>query len=296
MDKQQIFDMNEFGNAGDSVSQMFLQNRQVVERIIMAAGATLEKHAMNHAPSGEEMQQMQGRMEEITENLTTLERQAQEQIQAFEAEQNALTRQCDMLIREREKLFARLDEVGERRSDLLIQLAREEALLREQEYLCMQAVEERDRLEEEVRRVEAEARKREKELKKWCWVPGYNVYLAVDTLVKDYNSRIEKAVKNCKEKQQEYEKREFVLREIQNRLNEIESELERCKNEINAKIEEIQKITAMLEETKKELIRWDNVRIRLGKLKSKMSAGAVSPDTLLEVLVTMDEYSENKAK
>ncbi|MEF9940628.1 MAG: hypothetical protein RR768_11010 [Clostridium sp.] len=282
--------------AGDSVRQLFLLNQQIVKRIVAIASEMLEKRAMNHAPSDDEMKQMQGLMGEISENLSTLDIKAQKQIQTFEAEQEKLARQCHVLTNDQNELFGKLDSAEKSKAEMLIQLAKEQAMLTEQEHLCNQAGEERNRLEDEKVQAKKSARTREKELEKWWWVPGYNLYLAIDTLVQDYDFQIQRAGERCEQKQREYEDKTRDLCETQRRLAAIEQETQSCKSDIAARTEEIQNITVKLGETKRELVRWGDLKIKLSNLESKMKSGVVSPDVLLEVLVMMDEYSEDETE
>lgn len=264
----------------------------VFRHIIDCAGVLLERNAMNYAPTSEELAQMQNNAEEIRQNLEQMEKDAALQAKLYEEKVNSAD-VCSKQITDRlTASYAEFDRLKEQQTAEEIELER---ITREAEQERANLAEKQRELDE-YRRQQEEARqareKKRQEAIKWCWVPGYNIYLACDYAVEISNGKVETLehqCDNCKKAIDEFGNR---TRETEKRIEEIS----RRRNELSAQCEELNRksreLQGMLGEHKKQLVYWEDMRIKVSDLKSCLSAGSMAPDDLMELMDMMEMFGK----
>ncbi len=264
----------------------------VFRHIIECAGALLEKNAMNYAPTPEELAQIQNGAEEIRQNLEQMEKDAAIQAKLYEEKVNS----ADICIKQTTDrltaVYAEFDRLKEQQTAEEIELER---ITRESENERENLAEKQKDLAEYRRRQAEALRAREKkrqEAIKWCWVPGYNIYLACDYAVEISNGKVETLehqCANCKKAVEEFENR---AREAEKRIEEISGrrdELSTQCGELKRKSVEYQE---MLLEYKSQLVYWEDMRVKISDLKSRLSAGFMAPDDLMELMDMMEMFGK----
>lgn len=260
--------------------------------VIDCAGALLEKNAMNYAPTQEEMEQMQNGAQEIKKNLEQMEKDAAKQVSLYEEKvKNAddtnrqtiekLTATYEELDRLKEKQT--LEEIG------LAQVKREtdeeiDNLKRAQKEL----VDYRRKQEEAVRAIE----KKRKEAIKWCWVPGYNIYLACDYAVEACNGNVESLEHRCNDCQKSVEQFEQRAKTYREKLDEITKRRDGLSAQCEELKEKSKHLQEVLAEHKKQLVYWEDMRVKVSDLRSRLQAGSMAPDDLMELMDMMEMFGE----
>jgi len=264
----------------------------VFDEIAEKTGFLLARHAMNHEPTKEELQKMQSAMQEVADNLSEMSGQAQEQITEYSRQLEASYEKSKEMIEHLTELYAQSDQICKQQAEQEICLAEANRVALECKEMADRAREEWSNLESEKQKYTEKAKKQNKNLKKWCWVPGYNVYLAFDKLLNDYEARVKSARKKSEEKNREY----VVKQENADREQKKVIELNRQKKEIDDRCsqlnQEIYALNTDIEAQKKQLIYWEDMKQRVSDLESKLSTGKASPDVLLEVLEMMNMFKE----
>lgn len=256
------------------------------------AGILLEKNAMNHAPTPEEMKRIEDGAEEIRKNLEKMEKDAKEQVRLYKEKMENADACNRQLMDQISSNYAQFDRLKEQQTAEEIELAR---ISREEEKERGDLEEKQRELNDFKRQQEEARQKREKKRKdavKWCWVPGYNIYLACDYAVEMSNGKVEtlehqcndckKAIEQFGQKVEEYKK---SIAKIMERRNELSA---RC-DELNRKSREYQK---MIAENKNQLVYWEDLRMKVESLRSRLEMGAASPDDLMELMDTMEMFGE----
>lgn len=264
----------------------------VFRHITDCAGILLEKNAMNHAPTPEEMKRIEDGAEEIRKNLEKMEKDAREQVRLYEEKMQNADACNRQLMDQISSNYAQFDQLKEQQTKEEIALA---GISREEEKERADLERKQRELNDYKRQQEEARQKREKKRKdaaKWCWVPGYNIYLACDYAVEISKGKIETLEHQCNDCKKAIEQ---FRQKIEERQNSIAKTIER-RNELSAKCDELNRKSSeyqrMIAEHKEQLVYWDDLRMKVESLRSRLETGAASPDDLMELMDTMEMFGE----
>lgn len=261
-------------------------------QIADCAGVLLEKNAMNHAPTPEEMKRIKDGAEEIRKNLERMEKDAREQVRLYEEKMNNADACNRQLMDQISSNYAKFDQLKEQQTAEEIEL---ESICREEEKERADLEGKQKELNDYKRQQEEARQKREKKRKdaaKWCWVPGYNIYLACDYAAEISKGKMETLEHQCNDCNKAIEQ---FRQKIEERKNRIAKMTER-RNELSAQCDELTRKGAeyrrMIAEHKNQLVYWEDLRVKVESLRNRLETGAASPDDLMELMDTMEMFGE----
>lgn len=273
--------------------QDYLKKQLPVFRLITdCAGVLLGRNAINYAPTPEEMQRLDDGAKEIKKNLLQMEKDAEEQVRIYGKKVKETNVRNKQLLDQISSNYAEFDRLKEKQAAEEIELAR---ISREAEKENADLEQKKKEFADYKRQQEEALRTREKkrkEAEKWCWVPGYNIYLACDYAVEISNGKVEtleRQCNDCKKAMEQFGQKAAVSKK---KIAEITGKRDllatQC-DELNRKSSELQN---MLAEYKKQLIYWEDLQMKVSSLKSRLTAGTMAPDDLMELMDTMEMFGE----
>ena len=264
----------------------------VFQAVINCAGALLEKNAMNHTPTQEDMEQIQKGAQEIKNNLEKMEKDAAEQVRLYEEKVKSADESNRRTIEQLTATYAEFDHLKELEAAEEVSLAQVKRET-ERELDNLQRVQQelndyRRRQEETVREIK---RKRQEAIK-WCWVPGYNIYLACDYAVEACNSNVESLEHRCRDCKKAIEQFEQKAKahtvELETIVKRRDALSVQCE-QLNKKSQDLQRELA---QHKTQLVYWEDMRLKVSDLKSRLLAGSMVPDDLMELMDMMEMFGE----
>lgn len=265
--------------------EQFLKSKDgLLKLIYQTLAAAAEKNAMNCVPTEQEVQQMQDNALEIRKNLNDMLVEVSTKIVQYEGNLQQKTVACTRLTQELTDTYENMDGIRKAQADLSAVIAqnrcREYQYLREYDDACRKQKEMEERKEQKIREKEE---KRKKAIK-YCWVPGYNIYLGIDLALDDCEGQLRLLNSKCTQIQNEINelrnKAEASKRDLDENNRRYE-QLERQEIEIREKIRETEAGMAAL---KREIVKWEDLKLRLADLHSRIEAGNMAPDCLMETL------------
>lgn len=272
--------------------QCFSAMRSIFTAVSSAASSLMEMNAMNVSPTEEESAQLQEAFGEIGSQLHQLSVEAQEKIQEYNTRKEESAIAAETSIREYTRMQENLLRLERENADARLALAQKSAEKDELERTCRKSETElqdlRQRRDREIQRVE----KKKEDLKKWFWVPGYGIYLAIDTLVSELDNEIGALARRVEEERRRLSdfsgKYERICREVEERNQKIEAIKIRLKD--NTRMMEQQ--NAIIDTYKKQLLCWEDFHMQISKLESKFRAGENSPEMMYEVIELMEAFED----
>lgn len=136
------------------------------------------------------------------------------------------------------------------------------------------------------------AEKKREDLKKWFWVPGYGLYLAIDTLVNEFNNDIESLTRRVTEECRRKENLERLYSEISREVDERRQRIEMIRSRMQELSTQMEQQTAAITTYKKQLVYWEDFHMQVSRLESRLKTGESSPDMLYEVLELMEAFED----
>ncbi len=272
--------------------QCFSAMRSIFTAVSSAASSLMEMNAMNVSPTEEESAQLQAAFGEIGSQLHQLSVEAQEKIQEYNARKEESAIAAEASIKEYTQMQENLLRLERENADAKVALAQKSAEKDELERTCRKSETElqdlRQRRDREIQRV----KKKKKDLKKWFWVPGYGIYLAIDTLVSELDNEIGSLTRRVEEERRrlndfsgQYER---ICREVEERNQKIEAIKTRLKDNTHM----MEQQNAMIDTYKKQLLYWEDFHMQISKLESKFKAGENSPEMMYEVVELMEAFED----
>lgn len=272
--------------------QCFSAMRSIFTAVSSAASSLMEMNAMNVSPTKEESAQLQAAFGEIGSQLHQLSVEAQEKIQEYNARKEESAIAAEASIKEYTRMQENLLRLERENADAKVALAQKSAEKDELERTCRKSETElqdlRQRRDREIQRV----KKKKENLKKWFWVPGYGLYLAIDALVSELDNeigalsrRVEEERRRLSDFSDQYER---ICREVEVRNQKIEAIKTRLKD-ITRMMEQQ---NAMIDTYKKQLLYWEDFHMQISKLETKFRAGENSPEMMYEVVELMEAFED----
>ncbi len=266
--------------------------RVIFEAVTSAASSLMEMNAMCVSPTEEESARLKAAFDEIRDQLRQLKLESQEKIEEYNVRKEESAVAAEASIREYTRMQENLLQLEKDNADARVALAQKSAEKDEYERACRKS--EADLLDIKRRR-EAEIRKAEKkreELKKWFWVPGYGLYLAIDTLVNELDNeigslgrRLDEEHRRLRELSEQYGK---ICREVEERNQKIEM----IKTRMTEQTGLMERQNATIDMYKRQLLYWEDFHMQISRLESKFKAGENSPDMMYEVIELMEAFGD----
>lgn len=266
--------------------------RTIFEAVSSAASSLMEMNAMNVAPTEEENAQLQASFKEISGHIHQLKEEAQRKIEEYNARKEESTVACETSTREYTRMQESLTQLVKENADAEVVLDQKNAEKNECERIYKESESE---LAELTRRRNDEVRKAEKkreDLKKWFWVPGYGLYLAIDTLVNEFNNDIESLTRRVTEECRRKENLERLYSEISREVDERRQRIEMIRSRMQELSTQMEQQTAAITTYKKQLVYWEDFHMQVSRLESRLKTGESSPDMLYEVLELMEAFED----
>jgi len=132
-------------------------------------------------------------------------------------------------------------------------------------------------------------------LKKWFWVPGYGIYLAIDTLVNELDNEIESLSAQTEREKRRRDDLASQYNAISREVEERNRKIETIKGKMDGQIKEMERKNAGMNDCKRQLLYWEDFYMQVSKLETKLKAGLNSPDMLFELVEIMEAF-ENAAE
>ncbi|HBA68212.1 MAG TPA: hypothetical protein DCZ40_02515 [Lachnospiraceae bacterium] len=269
--------------------------RTVFDAVSAAASSLMEMNAMNVSPTEEESGRLQSAFEEISGHICRLRDDARKKVSEYRAKQEASAAASKKAMEEYTEMQKKLILLEKENGDAKVELAQKSAERETRERECKEAerrlAEVRRRKEEEVEK----SRKKQNDLKNWFWVPGYGLYLAIDTLVNELNNEIGSLNARLERERRFMEELECQYKKIQREVEEREQEGKQIKEKMAAHIKQMECQNDLVHACKQQLLYWEDFYMQMSRLEEKLKSEAGSPDMLYE-LVSLMETFEDAAK
>lgn len=266
--------------------------RSIFEEVTAAASSLMEMNAMNVSPTEEESARLQAAFGEISIQLHQLSVESQEKIQEYNARKEESAVAAETSVREYTRMQENLLQLEKANADARVALARKSAEKDEYERACKKS--EAD-LADIKRRRNAEVRKAEKkreDLKKWFWVPGYGLYLAIDTLVNELDNEIGSLGRRLDEEHRRLTELSGQYERLCREVDERNQKIELTKARLSEQTRLVEQQNATIEMYKKQLLYWEDFHMQISRLESKFKAGEKSPDMMYEVVELMEAFED----
>lgn len=266
--------------------------RTIFEAVSSAASSLMEMNAMNVAPTEEESAQLQASYGEIADHICQLKKESQEKIEEYTArkEENAVASEAS--IKEYSKMQENLLRLEKENADARVDLVQKNAERDEYARNYNQCEKE---LADLIRQRDEEVRKAEKkkeDLKKWFWVPGYGLYLAIDTLVNELNNDIDSLTRRRDKERQRFNNLADKYKDISREVEERSRQIEMVRDRMQDQARQMERQNAAIDMYKKQLVYWEDFHIQLSRLESKLKSGENSPDMLYEIVELMEAFED----
>lgn len=269
--------------------------RIVFDAVSAAASSLMEMNAVNAinvSPTEEESGRLQSAFEEISGHICQLRDDARKKVIEYQKKKEESAALSQKAMEEYTKMQKKLLLLEKENGDAKVELAQKVAEMKMSEEQCKEAearlAEVRWRKENEVRK----SRKKQNNLKKWFWVPGYGLYLAIDTLVNELDNEIGSLNARLEQEHRHKDELEYRHNEISRAVEERDREKERIWNEMTAHIKQMECQNALIHDCKKQLLYWEDFYMQISKLETKLKTGAGSPDMLYELVALMEAFGD----
>lgn len=247
-------------------------------------GSLIEKHAMNCVPTDEEMQKLQENTAEIEKNLEKMNADVTQQINTYRNNLDQKAKECAGLTKELTDTYAETDQIKERQMALSSAI---EENRRSADYCHMELCRvnnERMELEEQKRKAIQQREEKRSKANKYWWVPGYNIYLGIDLALDDCSEKLQVLSRECDRKQGEIDQFHNDAERFHRELEEKNREYDGLKCKSENLLKHIEAVNENIARTKQEILRWEDMGQRVSELQSKIKAGNMTPESLLDVL------------
>ncbi len=266
--------------------------RTIFEAVSTVASSLMEMNAMNVAPTEEESARLQASFDEIASHIRQLKEESQEKIEEYTARKEESAIASEASVKEYTRMQENLIRLEKENADARVELARKTTEKDEYERNCKKT--EAD-LTDLIRRRDQEvkkAQKKKKDLKKWFWVPGYGLYLAIDALVNELNNDIESLTRRRDEERRRLDVLAGQYGKVSREVEERSRQIEMVKDRIQDQTRQIEQQNAAIDMYKKQLVYWEDFYMQISRLESKFKTGANSPDMLYEVVELMEAFED----
>lgn len=208
---------------------MFLEFLEVSTHVKsgLLRSASTKPMLFNSQANAMTLEELLERRQQVKDCLEPLVEKSKELAVQSEIRAKNYANLSSQMISERENLYEKLEISDNDRNQFISKMkgyeAEKKALLDDEHRLYQE-------LDAERRRVE----QKENELKKWCWVPGYNIYLYVDAY-----DECERYVKKIDSVNQQKKQLQNFMDALNRQINEASASVSNIEREINKYTESI---------------------------------------------------------
>lgn len=260
------------------------------DAVAAAASSLMEMNAMNVSPTEEESLRCQSAFIEIGDRIRQMKNDAQEKIGEYNSKKEKSAEASKKAIEEHTKMQENLVALEKENADAKVVLVQKSVEKDRYERECRES---EAKLAETSRRRDAEIKKAEEKrenLKKWFWVPGYGLYLAIDTLVNELDNEIESLGAQVERERRRRDDLTGQYNEISREVEERNRKIEAVRKKMQDQILQMERQNAAINDCKKQLLYWEDFYMQISKLETKLKAGANSPDMLYELVELMEAF------
>lgn len=267
------------------IDSMTLQLTRAMEQALQM----LQKNSIHMNLSNEEIARMEKQYQSILESLEMLRAQADDNRNRVHCIFNEKKLQCDQLSQKLPSLYTELEVLLQRNNELeSIYESRKAAYEAYNTTYASkrEAYENAKRALDEARR---KAEEQNKELKKYCWAPGYGLYLAFKKLLNDRENDAEAA------------KGEFYVAE--ERLHTLKNDIRIAEHDFYASKSDRETVQGMYDEMKKtiaktqgqlhqmkvEMVHCELILSEANALYNKIKNASLSPDEIIAMQADLIE-------
>ena len=264
--------------------------RTIFSEISAIASSLMQVNAISIVPTEEESAQLQASHDEIADHIRQLKIEAQERIEAYNARKESSAVSSEASMKEYAQMQESLILLEKENAEARIALAQKNAEKEEYEMACRKS--ERELADISRRRDEeiSKSKKKKKDLNKWFWVPGYGLYLAIDTLVNELNNEIGSLTRRLEEERRRRDTLDEQYRKISREVEERNQRAEMIRDRMTDINGQMEQQTAVLASCKEQLLYWEDFHMQIARLESKLRSGERSPETLYEVVELMEAF------
>ena len=264
--------------------------RTIFSEISAIASSLMQVNAISIVPTEEESAQIQASYDEIADHIRQLKIEAQERIEAYNARKESSAVSSEASMKEYAQMQESLILLEKENAEARIALAQKNAEKEEYEMACRKS--ERELADISRRRDEeiSKSKKKKKDLNKWFWVPGYGLYLAIDTLVNELNNEIGSLTRRLEEERRRRDTLDEQYRKISREVEERNQRAEMIRDRMTDINGQMEQQTAVLASCKEQLLYWEDFHMQIARLESKLRSGERSPETLYEVVELMEAF------
>lgn len=264
--------------------------RTIFSEISAIASSLMQVNAISIVPTEEESAQLQASYDEIADHIRQLKIEAQERIEAYNARKESSAVSSEASMKEYAQMQESLILLEKENAEARIALAQKNAEKEEYEMACRKS--ERELADISRRRDEeiSKSKKKKKDLNKWFWVPGYGLYLAIDTLVNELNNEIGSLTRRLEEERRRRDTLDEQYRKISREVEERNQRAEMIRDRMTDINGQMEQQTAVLASCKEQLLYWEDFHMQIARLESKLRSGERSPETLYEVVELMEAF------
>lgn len=258
---------------------------------IDSLSSIMEKNAMNIAPSEAETKRLQEQLHQIETSLYKMYHESTIHSIKFEKEYDTqYQKSCGLTICQT-ALYSNMDSSRKLCQDLEIQLAN----LNAQKDTATKNLEHANKkigeLNQDLNNAIRKHKEREDKLKKWFWVPGYGLYLSIDYLSNDIQSKINTANRERDVLEGLYQANRQKVAEVSQAYASANEEYQTKQKQLVQINKDIDAVTQNLLETKQQLVYWEDLCKQLQDLRTKFEIGKSAPDVLVDVLDILEVIS-----
>ncbi|MDR3091394.1 MAG: hypothetical protein LBU36_04235 [Clostridiales bacterium] len=142
---------------------------------------------------------------------------------------------------------------------------------------------------EELRRKIENARKKKRDMEKWCWVPGYGLYLAIDCATDDDVKHYDSISRDMARRRQQMDRLNEEIKRLEPRLRGCEIEKLFLLAEIKYWSAELEEIIGRLNDLNQELVQWMGLWSYYEDTYARLDAGRATPEEIQRQLLSMSE-------
>ena len=264
--------------------------RTIFSEISAIASSLMQVNTISIVPTEEESAQLQASYDEIADHIRQLKIEAQEKIETYNARKESSAVSSEASMKEYAQMQESLILLEKENAEARIALAQKNAEKEEYEMACRKS--ERELADISRRRDEeiSKSKKKKKDLNKWFWVPGYGLYLAIDTLVNELNNEIGSLTRRLEEERRRRDTLDEQYRKISREVEERNQRAEMIRDRMTDINGQMEQQTAVLASCKEQLLYWEDFHMQIARLESKLRSGERSPETLYEVVELMEAF------
>lgn len=256
---------------------MVLQLTRAMEQALQM----LQKNSIHMDLSNEEIARMEKQYQSILNSLELLRAQADDNRNRVYRIFNEKKSQCDQLSQKLPSLYTQLE--------VLVQRNNEQKSIYEGRKAAYEAynatyASKREAYEhaqialDEARR---KAEEQNKKLKKWCWVPGYGIYLAFDKLLNDKEIDAEAAKREFYAAEERLHTLSDSIRIAEHDFQASKSDKETVQGTYDEMKKAITKVQGQLHQMKVEMVHWELILSEVNALYNKIKNASLSPDEII---------------